>query len=103
MTNVTNVISPSILGKYITIFEILCRWVSLAVGAFHFGLHTWKIWTQQCASYGQTIAFILFKKRSVWKDNSITYAFQLHFKSLAEKKYIHYFKLDKNVMFNLHN
>ena len=62
--NVTNVISPSILGKYITIFEVLCRWVSLAVGAFHVELHTRRIWTRLCAYHSQTNASILFTPRS---------------------------------------
>lgn len=91
--NVINVISPFILGKYITIFEALCRWVSLAVGAFHVDLHTSRIWTRQCAYHGQTNAFVLFKLKS----GKIT-AFPTHIPSLFQifgrKKCIHYFKLD---------
>lgn len=56
--NVINAISPSILGKYITIFEVLFRWVSLAVGASHFDLHAWKTRTRRRAHHGQTNAFI---------------------------------------------
>lgn len=83
---VTNVISLSILGKYVTIFETLCRWVSLAVGTFPVDLHTWRIWIRQCAYRGQTNAFILFKQRSGKITEFPTHAFYLCFKSLAEKK-----------------
>lgn len=75
------------VGKYITIFEALCRWVSLAVGVFHVDLHTWRIWTRQCAYHSQTNAFILFKQRS-GKITAFPTRIQSLFQILGRKTYI---------------
>jgi hypothetical protein len=96
--NVTNVISLSILGKYILIFEALCRWVSLSAGVLHVVLHSWRIWTRQCACCSQKKKMSLScSSRDLQRLQHFPHVFHLSFNSLAEKAYIHYFKLDKMV------
>ena len=91
--NVINAISPSILGKYITIFEVLFGWVSLAVAASRFDVRAWRIWTRQCAHHGQTNAFILFKQRS-GKITACPTCIPTPFQIIG-RKITHYVKLDK--------